>query len=260
MKYAASCGRAKCNFETHPEFWANEVERVGPFYDTQEEAIENMRLPEEEPKTCYLFIANDDMSYNDIQVIKLHETIEYDEYLNEDEIERLRTIAVLDYDDLNEATTPQERIRDLNTRISEIRLRIQALKERIQTAQQSTSRNRSIRVGMLQLDIQIAQLDIQKAQLRIERTQMQSRLIRESENFGPAPDPIAYEEYLKHEVTPLTANYEVPKTAILPEAPGQPTDKVQAYVRDQYFNNQVPYYTVGIKSTNQDLKDKWTDF
>ena len=151
MKYAASTWAPKCNLRRFPDVWKKDVVDKLKFYDTKEEAIKNLKLLTDEiPKSCVLWLANDDMTYNSQEVI----------------------------DDLSvyESASPAERIAGLNARLAEKRTRIQGLQERIRAAQQSQSPTRSQRVKMLQLDIQIAQLDIEKIQIRIQRTQIAAQL------------------------------------------------------------------------------------
>lgn len=60
---------------------------------------------------------------------------------------------------------------------------------------------------------------------------------------------VSYEEYINsQEKTANTNDYPVPDTAVL----SQPGDKIRAYIKSQ-FASQVPYYTMGIRSTNTDL-------
>lgn len=57
---------------------------------------------------------------------------------------------------------------------------------------------------------------------------------------------IDYKTYINKKV--LTSDYVPPDSAVIP----QPGDKIIAYIRSQ-FKNQVPYFSVGIRSTNQIL-------
>lgn len=66
-------------------------------------------------------------------------------------------------------------------------------------------------------------------------------------------DNLNYEDYIKTdkvsaEKTSNTNDWPVPDSAVL----SQPGDKIVAYIKSQ-FASQVPYYTMGIRSTNTDL-------
>jgi len=60
---------------------------------------------------------------------------------------------------------------------------------------------------------------------------------------------INYNDYLKSkEKTANTNDYPVPDSA----AGMQPGDKIVSFMKSQ-FSSQVPYFTMGIRSTNTDL-------
>jgi len=60
---------------------------------------------------------------------------------------------------------------------------------------------------------------------------------------------IKYNDYLKSkEKTVNTNDYPVPDSAVIM----QPNDKIVSFIRSQ-FASQVPYFTMGIRSTNTDL-------
>jgi len=65
------------------------------------------------------------------------------------------------------------------------------------------------------------------------------------------------EEYVNGKGTSHTSDYRIPKTAVLPESPGSSPDKIQAFVRDAVFNQQTPYFSPGIRSSNSNLSNKW---
>ncbi len=262
MKYLADTSQMRCDYNKFPNVWEEEkarFKRMGlKFYNTKEEAIANLQVDEDfeldyvmQPGSCYLFIANDDMTFNSIQHIEFNNDIIEDEDIFE---ATTKTVTVL---------SVSERISKINDKITDLNSKINEYNKRKDIANDSKSKTKALRVQSINLSIEMIKLEIKKQQYKINKIKISEKIKKmnesiEYDNYINENYIVKYEEYIDdHDAG--TEKYEVPTTAVLPESPHDAAlgkfDKINKYV-DYQMKNQGYYFVPGIKSVQRNIPKK----